>query len=150
MKKIADYRRLLGVQENTGLQDMKNIYRGLMKEWHPDKFNDNPEAKTAAEEKSKQIIEAYHFLVSIAPETRALTLDQYTATTTSSFIVDFYYKSQILQINFLDGSSYEYFGVPKAIYVKLVNADAAGRFCRRHIYHSYVYRSVSKIAATAQ
>jgi hypothetical protein len=51
-----------------------------------------------------------------------------------------------LQINFLDGSSYEYFGVPKAIYVKFVNAPAPGRFARRHIYNSYLYRSFNKQA----
>jgi len=150
MKKITDYRKLLGVQENTTLEDLKSIYRGLMKTWHPDKFNDDAEKKHEAEEMSKRVIEAYHFLVSIAPETRAATLDQFNATINSSFIVDFDYKNQILQINFLDGHSYEFFGVPKPIYIKLVNADAAGRFARRHIYNSYVYRSVSKIAATAQ
>jgi hypothetical protein len=82
--------------------------------------------------------------VSIAPETRMANLDEYTQTTTASFIVDFEYKSQILQINFLDGNKYEYFGVPKAIYVKLVNADSPARFARRHIYNSFVYRNVSK------
>jgi len=39
--------------------------------------------------------------------------------------------------------------VPKAIYVKLVNADSPGRFARRHIYTNYVYRSVSKVVASA-
>ena len=67
MKKIVDYRKLLGVQEAAELQELKTVYRTLMKNWHPDKFQDNHENKTEAEEKSKTIIEAYHFLVSIAP-----------------------------------------------------------------------------------
>jgi len=144
MKKIVDYRRLLSVNEAAELKELKTVYRNLMKDWHPDKFHDNHEMKLEAEEKSKKIIEAYHFLVSIAPETRQATLEEYTQTTTASFIVDFEYKSQILQINFLDGNKYEYFGVPKAIYVKLVNADSPARFARRHIYNSFVYRNVSK------
>ena len=41
-----------------------------MKECHPDKFPDNEVLKLEAEEKSKGIIEAYHFLVSIAQETK--------------------------------------------------------------------------------
>ena len=149
MKKIVDYRKLLGVNEAAELQELKTVYRSLMKTWHPDKFQDSPESKADAEEKSKTIIEAYHFLVSIAPETRNQSLSEYTLTTTSSSITDFEYKSQVLKINFLDGNVYEYFDVPKAIYVKLINADSPGRFARRHIFNAFVYRSISKLVATA-
>jgi len=64
---------LLGVSEKADLAGLKSVYRNLMKEWHPDKFQDNHDLKseTEAAAKSKHIIEAYHFLVSIAPETRA-------------------------------------------------------------------------------
>ena len=144
MKKIIEYRKLLGVEKTAELKELKAIYRNFMKDWHPDKFQDNHEEKLAAEEKSKSFIEAYHFLVSIAPETHALQLEQYTEVITSSKIVNFQYKSQTLQVNFADGSSYEYFGLPKNIYGKLVNSDTPDRFARRHIYHSYVYRKVSK------
>ena len=149
MKKIVDYRKLLEVTEAAELQELKTVYRSLMKTWHPDKFNDNAEERVAAEEKSKTIIEAYHFLVSIAPETRNQTFADYTLTTTSSNIHDFEYKSQVLTVTFVDGSQYEYFDVPRAVYVKLVNADSPGRFARRHIFSNYVYRSVSKLVATA-
>ena len=145
MKKILGYRKLLGVSEKAELQELKTVYRNLMKNWHPDKFNDNHELKTEAEAKSKHIIEAYHFLVSIAPETRSQYHAEYTATTTTSGIADFEYKGEILQIKFADGTSYEYFGVPKSVYVKLVNAPAPARFARRHICNSFVYRSVSKM-----
>lgn len=144
MKKIVDYRKLLGVNEAAELKELKTIYRNLMKDWHPDKFQDNHEGQLEAEEKSKTIIEAYHFLVSIAPETRAAALAEYTETTTLSNIADFEYKSQTLMITFLDGSSYEYFDVPKATYVKLINADSPGRFARRHIFNSYIYRNTNK------
>ena len=149
MKKIVEYRKLLGVNEAAELQELKTVYRSLMKNWHPDKFQDSAEAKLEAEEKSKTIIEAYHFLVSIAPETRNQSLPEYTLTTSSSNIADFDYKSQVLTISFLDGSEYEYFDVPKAVYVKLINAGSPGRFARRHIYNNYVYRSTSKLVASA-
>ena len=149
MKKIVDYRRLLGVAENAELQELKSVYRGLMKTWHPDKFQDSEESKLEAEEMSKTIIEAYHFLVSIAPETRDQSFAEYTLTTTNSNIADFEYKSQVLKVSFLDGNEYEYFDVPKAVYIKLINADSPGRFARRHIYNEYVYRSVNKLVATA-
>jgi curved DNA-binding protein CbpA len=147
MKKIVDYRKLLGVNEVAELQELKTNYRNMMKTWHPDKFQD--ESRIEAEEKSKTIIEAYHFLVSIAPETRGQSLNEYTLTTSSSNIADFEYKSQVLKITFLDGNAYEYFDVPKAVYIKLINADSPGRFARRHIYNEYVYRSVNKLVATA-
>lgn len=144
MKKIVGYRKLLGVNEHAGLQELKTIYRNLMKEWHPDKFPDNQDMRDQSEAKSRHIIEAYHFLVSIAPETKAQTFAEFTITTTISGIVDFEYKGETLQINFIDGNSYEWFGVPKALFVKMVNAPALGRFARRHIYNSFPYRSVSK------
>lgn len=149
MKKIVDYRKLLGVNEAAELQELKTVYRGMMKTWHPDRFQDSAEDKLAAEEKSKQVIEAYHFLVSIAPETRNQTFADYTITTTTSAIADFEYKSQVLRIEFADGNAYEYFDVPRAVYIKLINADSPGRFARRHIYNEYVYRSISKLVATA-
>ena len=71
MKRIIEYRRLLDITPDTDLTGLKSTYRNLIKEWHPDKFNGDDERKAEAEEKSKNIIEAYHFLVSIAPETKA-------------------------------------------------------------------------------
>jgi hypothetical protein len=147
MRRILNHRKTLGVTDSTELKELKTVYRNLMKDWHPDKFQDDQE-KQQAEEKSKKIIEAYHFLVSVAPETHAQTLDVYTETTTNSGIDDFEYKSEILSISFSDGSVYEYYGVPKAIYVKLINAETPSRFARRHICHAYVYRSVSRQVAT--
>jgi hypothetical protein len=151
MKKIIGYRKVLGVTDKATLQELKTAYRNLMKDWHPDKFVDHHDLAAAgeAEIKSKHIIEAYHFLVSIAPETRVLTMAEYTLTTTTIGIADFEFKGETLLMKFLDGSSYEYFGVPKAIYVKLVNAPAPGRFARRHIYTSFPYRSAGKVVQTA-
>ncbi|KLT65187.1 KTSC domain-containing protein [Pedobacter sp. BMA] len=148
MKKIVDYRRLLSVDKTAKLADLKSVYRTLMKEYHPDKFQVEEE-RLEAEAKSKEIIEAYHFLVSIAPETCEQNLEIYIQTITNSNILDFEYKQSVLNIQFFDGSAYEYFDVPRAIYIKLVNADSPGRFARRHICNSYPYRNVAKVAETA-
>ena len=88
MKKIIESRKLLGVEKDVQLSELKSIYRGLMKDWHPDKFQDGTE-KVTAEEKSKAVIEAYHLLVSVAPETHEQQLNQYTEVITASKIVDF-------------------------------------------------------------
>jgi DnaJ-class molecular chaperone len=144
MKKIIEARKLLGVDKNAELKDLKTVYRNFMKEWHPDKIQDNEEKKLHAEVKSKAVIEAYHLLVSVSPETHAQQLEKYTESITTSRVQDFLYKGQTLLINFLDGSSYEYFGVPNNIYNKLLSSSTPDRFARRHIYHSFVYRKVSK------
>lgn len=144
MKKIIESRKLLGVEKNVELKALKSIYRNFMKDWHPDKFGDSEAEKLQAEEKSKAFIEAYHLLVSIAPETHEQQKERYTEIITSSKLVDFQYKSQTLQIAFADGSSYEYFGIPHNIYNKFINSSTPDRFARRHIYHSYTYRKVSK------
>lgn len=144
MKKIIEARKLLGVDKNAELKDLKTVYRNFMKDWHPDKIQDDEVKKLEAEEKSKAVIEAYHLLVSVAPETHAQQLEKYTESITNSRMIDFQYKGQMLLINFLDGSSYEYFGVPKNIYLKLINSATPDRFARRHIYHSFVYRKASK------
>ncbi|MDQ1140139.1 KTSC domain-containing protein [Pedobacter agri] len=148
MKRIVDYRKLLNVDKEAELKELKSVYRTLMKDCHPDKFRQEQE-KLDAEARSKEIIEAYHFLVSIAPETREQNIETYTQTITLSNIQDFEYKQQVLNIQFYDGSAYEYFDVPKAIYVKLVNADSPGRFARRHIFSEYPYRNVAKVAEPA-
>lgn len=146
MRKVIEYRKLLGVDKAVTLNELKSLYRNFMKEFHPDRVQDNEELKLEVEEKSKRIIEAYHFLVSIAPETIEATLSEYTETITSSNIADIKYTGKRLRIDFLDGSGYEYYGVPENTYVKLVNADSQGRFARRHIYTSFLYRNVSKSA----
>ena len=146
MRKVIEFRKLLGVDKAVTLSELKSLYRNFMKEYHPDKIQDDELQKLDAEEKSKRIIEAYHFLVSIAPETIAANLSEYVNTTTNSNIADIQYAVKRLRIDFTDGSAYEYFGVPENTYVKLVNADSQGRFARRHIYMCFLYRNIAKSA----
>ncbi|HNO71213.1 MAG TPA: KTSC domain-containing protein, partial [Bacteroidia bacterium] len=100
--------------------------------------------KAQADIKSKEIISAYHFLVSISPETHAINKEEYLATISTSGIDDFIYKGQTLKVTFQNGSVYEYFGVPKNVYNKLINSSTQARFARRHIFESYTYRKSSK------
>lgn len=144
MKRIVEYRKLLNITPEADLGSLKTTYRNLMKEWHPDKFANDENLKAEAEDKSKRIIEAYHFLVSISPETQASNLEEYTQITSSSFIDNYIYKGQKLTITFQDGSVYEYFGISKNIYSKFLNSGNLVRFAKRHIYHSYIYRIASK------
>ncbi len=145
MKKINDYRKLFDVTATATLAELKTTYRTFMKENHPDKIQDNEEAKLEAEEKSREMIEAYHFLVSIAPETIEGLMPEFKETIMASNISDYQWKGLILEITFLNGSSYEFFNVPKNTYVKLVNADSPARFAKRHIYTEFSFRKASNV-----
>lgn len=140
MKRISEYKKLFGVEKDIDLKDLKKSYRDLVKEWHPDKFQDGDEKQEEAEINSRKIIDGYHFLVSIAPETKAANLAEYTETIINSGIADFQHKGMVLEITYLDGNTYEYFGVNKKLFIKMVNSDKLNRFAKRNIYPVYLYR----------
>ena len=140
MKRINEYKKLFGVEKEVELKHLKKSYRNLVKEWHPDKFLNGDPLQEEAEVQSRRIIDGYHFLVSIAPETKKANLDVYTETITNSDIEDYKHKGLLLEITFLDGSTYEYFGVTKQIYIKMVNSNKLNRFAKRSIYPNYMYR----------
>lgn len=140
MKRINEYKKLFGVEKEIELKALKTSYRNLVKEWHPDKFQDGDERQEEAEIISRKIIDGYHFLVSIAPETKAANLEEYTETITNAGIADFQHKGMVLEISYLDGTTYEYFGVTRKVYLKMVNSDKLNRFAKRTIYPNYIYR----------
>ncbi len=144
MKRMNEYKKLFNVEQDTDLKQLKTTYRNLVKEWHPDKFQAGDEMAAEAERKSRQIIDAYHFLVSIAPETIASNLEEYNYTTSETGIADYKHKGLLLEISFLDGTTYEYFGVPKSVFAKMIQSDKQFRFAKRNIFNSYVYRKSKK------
>ena len=78
--------------------------------------------------------------MSISPETKASNLEEYNATINESMIEDFKHKGLLLEVSFMDGTTYEYFGVPKTVFQKLINSDKQMRFAKRNIFNSYLYR----------
>jgi len=149
MKRINEYKKLFGVEKEIELTTLKKKYRDLVKEWHPDKFLDGDDLQAEAEIQSRRVIDGYHFLVSIAPETIATNLEYYTETINEAGIADYKHKGLLLEITFLDGSTYEYFGVTKQVYQKMINSDKLNRFAKRNIYPKYIYRKTKKSLETA-
>jgi molecular chaperone HscB len=148
MKRINQYKKLFKVEGAIDLKELKTTYRGLVKEWHPDKFQDEEKIKEAGIV-SQEIIDGYHFLVSIAPETKESNLAEYAATIAESKIVDFQHKSMLLEITFENGATYEFFGVNKGLFIKFVNTDTRQNFAKRKIFNSFTYRKSKKEAVTA-
>ncbi len=147
MKRINEYKKLYKVEKAIDLKELKSTYRNFVKEWHPDKFQD-PEKKLEAEAVTIKIIDGYHFLVSIAPETKEKNLAAYTETITKSRVVDYKHKSMLLEVNFADGNTYEYFGVKRKKFIKFINAKSMNNFGRRHIFNSFLYRKAKRKVET--
>ncbi len=143
MKRINEYKKLFNVEKEMTLKSLKTTYRGLVKEWHPDKFQAGDDKAAEAELMSRKVIDGYHFLVSMAPETLEANKEEYTATISTS-ILDWQHKGLLLEVSFLDGNTYEYFGVNKALYIKFSQSDKQSRFGKRSIFNSFPYRKIKK------
>jgi hypothetical protein len=144
MKRINEYKKLFQIENEIDLAALKLTYRKLVKQWHPDKFQDDDPLKIEAEQMGRQIVDGYHFLVSIAPETKEANLASYQQTIMECGILDFKHKGLLLEITFSDGTTYEYFGVNANVFKKFVNSDKQVRFAKRFIYEVYLYRKSKK------
>lgn len=51
--------------------------------------------------------------------------------------------SAVLEIEFRDGSIYQYSGVPQHVHTALMTAASLGSFLHKHIKGKYPYRKVS-------
>lgn len=61
---MKDYYKILEINENATEEEIKKAYRKLAMKYHPDKFsNSNEEEKKKAEEKFKEINEAYENVI---------------------------------------------------------------------------------------
>ena len=60
-----DYYDILGVEKTATIEDIKKAYKKLALKWHPDKNNESEETKQDAENKFKEIGEAYSTLSDI-------------------------------------------------------------------------------------
>jgi len=65
--KRKDAYDILGVNESSSEEEIKKAYKSLMKKYHPDLNRGTPEKEKEAQEKSKQINEAYDLLTKKSP-----------------------------------------------------------------------------------
>ncbi len=53
----------LRISKDASMEEIKDAYRTMIKLYHPDRYVNVPEMKKIAEEKTREIIEAYHYLM---------------------------------------------------------------------------------------
>jgi DnaJ domain len=70
---LNKYYELLGVAPGASAQELKTAHRDMAKVWHPDRFAHDPRLQLKAQEKLKEINEAYNQLTSGKAERRTRT-----------------------------------------------------------------------------
>jgi len=62
MDDIERYFKILGLNMGATAKEVKEAYTDLVKVWHPDRFGHNPKLSAKAQEKMKEINEAYRII----------------------------------------------------------------------------------------
>jgi tetratricopeptide (TPR) repeat protein len=92
---VEQYYEILGLKLNASPQEVKQAHRKLAKTWHPDKFLDNPPLKELAEQKIRQINQAYEALKSYRPSFELL--DNTSVITIERNDPVFYYQQGVIK-----------------------------------------------------
>lgn len=51
-------------------------------------------------------------------------------------------RLKLLHIQFVDGSLYEYYDVPKSVYIDLINASSAGKYFHKYVKGVYHFSKI--------
>lgn len=76
--------RILGIQPGGSWKQMRQAYKKLVNAWHPDRFQQDSRQKKLAEEKTKEITQAYKELAEYYKEFGVLPLATETAEVTGT------------------------------------------------------------------
>ena len=74
---------------------------------------------------------------------KAANLEEYTLTINSP-IIDWQHNGMVLELTFMDGNTYEFFGVNKALFTKFYQSGTLTRFAKRNIFNNCIYRKIKK------
>lgn len=69
-------------------------------------------------------------------------MERYSVASSNIASIGYDEQSQTLEVEFLNGSIYQYYNVPKNIYDQLMNDPSKGRFLHTYIKNAYPYSPV--------
>jgi hypothetical protein len=69
-------------------------------------------------------------------------MERYSVASSNIASIGYDVASQILEVEFLSGSIYQYYGVPQNMYEQLMQAGSKGRFLNTYIKNAYGYSRV--------
>lgn len=143
---------VLGLLPTATLEELRSAYRQLARRYHPD-VSQAP--KEVAEKQFIAVQEAYEVLQD--PLKRALydgamaarprtapwpTTDRQPVTSSNLKSIGYDRRDMVLEIEFLNGSVYQYFAVPLPVYEGLMRAQSKGRFFNQYIQPRFPYQRV--------
>ena len=67
------YYEILGLKTGASLDEVKEAYKDMVKVWHPDRFTNEPKLQLKAQEKLKEINDAYQMIQNLLADTHEAT-----------------------------------------------------------------------------
>ncbi len=117
---MRDPYEILGVRKDASKDEIRAAYRDLVKRYHPDKFQSNPDMLKLAEEKMKEVNEAYNYLINHADEGISYSTDDASiyAQVRQKIQSGALYEAEDLLIKILDKSNPEWYFLNGIIYAQ--------------------------------
>ena len=69
-------------------------------------------------------------------------MERYSVASSNIASIGYDAPSQTLEVEFLNGTIYQYYGVPENLYDQLMQAGSKGRFLNTYIKNAYGYSRV--------
>ncbi len=97
---------VLGIREGASVEEIKKAYKELVKKYHPDQYQNNP-LSDLAEEKLKEINQAYDYLINQHQENGKRYSSEQRNSTNSSYYQDYGSDNNLyrqIRMNIMDGN----------------------------------------------
>lgn len=69
-------------------------------------------------------------------------MDRYNVASSNISSIGYDSTTQTLEVEFVDGAVYQYYGVPQNMYDQIMSESSKGRFLNTYIKNAYAYSRV--------
>lgn len=161
--------KILGLDSLPTLEELKKAYKVMIKQWHPDRFQNKPDIELLAIKKTQHLNKAYRFLLDELDKNEKTQqtngTDEKPSKTRHNYswqkysdgfpdpaVVEFFLNSshivsagynktkKILFIKFIGDEIFLYFDVPIFVFDHLLKAQSPGKYAMKFIYDRFRHR----------